>query len=423
MTKDLLIGIDVGTTGTKAIVADGSGLLLAEAGEEYATRFPRPNWAEQDPDDWWRATCTVLQRLMTHPDVSAERIAAVSISCQAPSLVAVDRQGRPLHHALIWMDRRSEAECDWLRTKVDETRITGINGGRIDPYYLAPKLLWLRRHHPEIYVQTHALLQANGYIVHKLSDAFTFDTSNGPLTLFFDSARLTWSDELVGAMELDPEKLPPIVGCLDIVGEVTPGAAAATGLAAGTPVLGGMSDGTAAGIEAGLVEPGDAVEMTGQSTVLLICSDQPYLGRDLIPLGHPEPGRFLVAGALVAGGGAVRWFRDQLGEPERNRAAEQGVDPYDLLMASVETSPPGANRLIFLPYMYGERSPIWDSDARGVFFGLSLATEKADLIRAIMEGATYGLRHNVETAAAGGFAMNRLACVGGGAAQQPVESD
>jgi xylulokinase len=176
-----------------------------------------------------------------------------------------------------------------------------------------------------------------------------------------------------------------------------------------------MTDGTAASLEAGLVAVGDAVEMTGQSTVLLICSDRPYLGDELIPLGHAIPGRHLVVGALVASGGALRWFRDQLGEPERMEAARQGVDPFVLLSEAATSSPPGANRLIFLPYLYGERSPIWDSDARGVFFGLTLATEKRDLIRAILEGAAYGLRHNVEAAARAGFPLATLACVGGGA--------
>jgi xylulokinase len=176
-----------------------------------------------------------------------------------------------------------------------------------------------------------------------------------------------------------------------------------------------MTDGTAASLEAGLVRVGDAVEMTGQSTVLLICSDQPYLGDELIPLGHAVPGRHLVVGALVASGGALRWFRDQLGQPEQAAAAQRNIDPFVVLAEAAASSPPGANRLLFLPYLYGERSPIWDSDARGVFLGLTLATEKRDLIRAILEGAAYGLRHNVEAAGRAGFPLATLACVGGGA--------
>jgi xylulokinase len=176
-----------------------------------------------------------------------------------------------------------------------------------------------------------------------------------------------------------------------------------------------MCDGTAAAVEAGLLRRGDAVEMTGQSTVLLICSDAPYLGDALIPLVHGIPGQYLVVGALVASGGSLRWFRDQLGEAERLAGPLLGVDPFDLLSQEAARRPAGANGLIFLPYMYGERSPIWDSAARGVFFGLSLATKKADLVRAIMEGAAFGLRHNAETAAAGGFPLAGLTCVGGGA--------
>ncbi len=415
MSKDLLIGIDIGTTSTKAVLFDSQGIPLAEASQEYPTTYPQANWATQDPEDWWRATCAVLPRLFAASGRNPGDVAGLGISCQAPTMTAVDRNGDPLYPAMIWMDRRSEAQCTWLREQVGEEAISQINGGRIDPYYLAPKLLWFKEHEAALYRQTHQIVQANGYIVHKLTGAFCMDSSHGPITSLFDSRQEQWSEQLLTRAGIDPDKLPPVRPCATVVGTVTASAAAATGLAAGTPVIAGMTDGTAAGIEAGLVNVGDGVEMTGQSTVLLICSDRPYAGRDLIPLGHAIPGRFLVIGALVASGGALRWFRDQLGEIERQEAARLGVDPFELLSKAAASSPPGANRLVFLPYMYGERSPIWDSDARGVFFGLSLATQKADLVRAIMEGAAYGLRHNVEVAAQAGFVANSLGCVGGGA--------
>ncbi|MCX6047979.1 MAG: FGGY-family carbohydrate kinase [Chloroflexi bacterium] len=415
MSKHLLIGIDIGTTSTKAVVFDRQGNILTQASQEYPTSYPQPNWAEQDPDDWWRATCFVLQRIFAENVLNAHDVAGIGISCQAPSMVAVDQQGRPLHPALIWMDRRSEAQCHWLHEQVGEANISRINGGRIDPFYLAPKLLWYKANAPELYRQTHQILQANGYVVHRLCDQFSMDLSHPPLTLFFDSVHGAWSAPLIERMRLDVAKLPPLFPCASVVGEVTAVAAAATGLAVGTPVVAGLVDGAAAGLEAGLVEIGDAAEMTGQSTVLMICSDQPYLGKALIPLGHAIPGRHLVIGALVASGGALRWFRDQLGEPERLEAARLGLNAFDLLGQIAAQSPPGANRLIFLPYMYGERSPIWDSDARGVFFGLSLATQKADLVRAIMEGAAFGLRHNIDVASEAGFVAASLACVGGGA--------
>ncbi len=415
MSGSLLVGVDIGTTSAKTVLVDVEGTVLAQASQEYPTAYPHPNWAEQDPDDWWRASCSTLQALFADGRFEPRAVAGVGISCQAPSLVAVDRTGRPLAPALIWMDRRAEPECAWLRDMVGQATISRINGGRIDPYYLAPKLLWFKVNRPDLYRGAYQVLQANGYIVHQLCGAFTMDLSHGPLSLCFDAVQGDWSATLLDAMGIDRNKLPLIRPCSTVVGQVSRAAAAACGLAPGTPVVAGMNDGTAASLEAGLVRVGDAVEMTGQSTVLLICSDRPYLGDELIPLGHAAPGRYLLVGALVASGGALRWFRDQLGESERAEAARRGVDPFDLLTTEAAASPPGANRLIFLPYLFGERSPIWDSDARGVFCGLTLATQKRDLVRAILEGAAYGLRHNVETAARAGFPLAALACVGGGA--------
>jgi xylulokinase len=357
----------------------------------------------------------VLRQLFTQHRIAANTVAGVGVSCQAPCLVPVDRRGRPVAAAQLWLDRRAEPQCTWLREQVGEEYITRINGGRIDPYYLAPKLLWFKANEPERYAQTHQVLQANGYVIRQLCGLYGMDRSHGPITLCYNSKHQRWSDRLIDRMGLDSAKLPPLADCSTVVGGVTTAAAAATGLAVDTPVIAGMTDGTAAAVEAGLVQVGDAVEMTGQSTVLLVCSDQPYLGSELIPLGHAVPGRHLVVGALVASGGALRWFRDQLGEVEQQQAAQSGGDAFDLLSQLAAQSPPGANRLLFLPYLYGERSPIWDSHARGVFFGLSLATTKADLVRAILEGAAFGLRHNVEAATAGGFPLANLACVGGGA--------
>lgn len=411
----LLLGIDVGTTGAKAILATARGELLAQAGREYPTLYPQPNWAEQDPEVWWRAVCEVLQELLARTEIDPASVAAISVSSQAPSPVLIDGAGRPLHNALLWMDRRSQAECDWMAERLGGEQVAAINGGRIDPYYLAPKLLWLRNHRPDLYSAARCFVVTNGYINLRLTGAATLDRSHGPLTMLFDSEAGEWSPIIVEGLELDASKLPPVYSCDAVVGTVTTAAAAATGLRAGTPVLAGMVDATAAALEAGVVQPGDAMEMTGQSTVVVICSSQPYRGSELIPLGHAVAGRFFVVGATVASGGGLRWFRDHLGETERNQAALGGADAFTRLSAEAEKSPPGSNRLLFLPYLYGERSPIWDSNARGVYMGLSLATTKADMVRALLEGAAFALRHNVERAEAAGFVAPRLACVGGGA--------
>jgi xylulokinase len=415
MSQKFLIGIDVGTTSLKTILVNSEGKIINQASQEYPTSYPYPDWAQQNPEDWWKAACMTLKKVIINSHIDPHDVACVGVSSQAPTMLALNKQGRLLYPAIIWMDRRSKIQCEWLWNHIGEDRICGTNGGRIDPYYLAPKLLWFKENEPDLYRQTHIVLQANGYVVYKLCGSYCMDISHGPLTLFFDSRHLSWSDQLVDSMELDWAKLPKIVQCTCIVGEVNLEASNATGLVPNTPVVAGAVDGTAAGLEAGLVNSGDAVEMTGQSTVLLICSNQPYLGKELIPLVHAVSGKYLVVGASVASGGALRWFRDQLSDTECRAAEILSLDPFDLLSLEASNSPPGANRLLFLPYMFGERSPIWDPDARGVFLGLSLATKKADLVRAIMEGAAFGLRHNVEIALKAGFPISGLSCVGGGA--------
>jgi xylulokinase len=410
----LLVGIDIGTTSVKTVLFDADGAMLSQASQEYSTQYPRPGWAEQDPEDWWRCTCQTLKQALAAANADAQAVACLGVSCQAPTMLALDASGRPLHPALIWMDRRSEAQCDWLRRHVEESCIQGLNGGSVDPYYLAPKMLWLRDQHPELYQASQVFLQANGYVAWKLTGVFSMDVSHGPLTLFFDSQAEDYAPPLLEQMGLDQAKLPPVMPCAEVIGQVTAAAADECGLLPGTPVVAGAVDGTAAALEAGLLHAGQAVEMTGQSTVLLVCSDHPYQGRGLIPLAHGVPGKYLVVGAMVATGGSLRWFRDQLGGDERRAAEMLGIDPFELLSLEAGKSSAGAHGLVFLPYMYGERSPIWDSQARGVFCGLSLSSKKADMVRAIMEGAAYGLRHNVEAAAADGFPVDQLVCVGGG---------
>ena len=410
-----LLGIDVGTTGLKVVVAHADGRVLAQASQEYPTSYAQPNWAEQDPEQWWRACCAVVPQVLVESGITGRDIAGIGVSGQGVGAVPVDGNGAALRPAIIWLDRRSDAQCRALRERVSEEEVTRVNGARIDSFYLAPKWLWVKEHEPEVYRRTASVLQSNGYISMRLTGSRRMDLSNGPMMLFFDSAKLAYSEDLAGRMGIDLEKLPPLAQCHEVVGEVTREAAQATGLAAGTPVVAGSVDGTAAAVEGGLLEDGDAVEMTGQSTVLLVCSSRPYLDRDLISLVHGVPGKYLAVGGSTAAGGSLRWWRDALADVERERGRQLGCDPFQLLDELAAGSPAGANRLVFLPYLFGERSPIWDTDARGVFFGLSLSTTKADMVRAILEGAAYGLRHNMEAAANAGFTVAGLGCVGGGA--------
>ena len=364
MARRLLIGIDVGTTGLKVVIADADGALLAQRGEEYATSYPQPNWAEQDPEQWWRACCSVVPQALEAAGATGDEVAGIGVSGQGIGVVPVDAGGRPLRPAMIWLDRRSDAQCDWLRETVGEEEITRVNGARIDSFYLAPKWLWVKQHAPEVYRDTAAVLQSNGYLVQRLTGAQTLAVSDGPMTLFFDTARLRYHEGLAGRMGIDLEKMPRIAGCSEVVGAVNARSGSGNGAAGGNAGRRGAVDGTAAAVEGGLLEDGDATEMTGQSTVILVCSSKPYLGRELISLVHGVPGRYLAVGGSTAAGGSLRWWRDQLADAERARAANEGRDPFQALDELAAESPAGANRLVFLPYLFGERSPIWDTDAR-----------------------------------------------------------
>jgi xylulokinase len=412
--SDVLLGIDIGTTNAKAALFATSGTLLGEEQQEYDTAYPQPGWAEQAAGNWWEATVAIVRRLLDTTRVEPKDVAAIAVSSQAPTVLPVDTQGKALRPALIWMDRRSEAQCTRLRQTVDIERILALNGNRIDPYFGVPKIAWLLENEPDVVRRTHFFLQANGYVNFKLTAQFTIDRSHASLFQCFDMALGDWSDELCSMMGVPREKLPPVVSCTDVIGKVGAEAAQATGLLEGTPVVAGMVDGVAAALEAGVVTPGEAVEMTGTSTVLLVCVDEPPHQPDLIALAHAIPGFYLLVGAMVSTGAALRWFRDELGAAEVQTAESTSRDVFEIISEEAGQAAPGAGGLLFLPYMMGERSPIWNSDARGVVFGLSLATSRAQIIRALMEGAAFGLRHNVDVAEKTGVQIEILQSVGGG---------
>jgi xylulokinase len=399
---DAVLGVDVGTTAVKAAVVSADGEVLGSASVEHPTSYPRPGWVEQDPEDWWRAACGAIRTALE--EAARRDVAAVCVSAQAPTLLPADGRGRPLRAALIWMDRRAEAECSALRETLGEELVQRITGNRIDPYFVAPKLLWFRANEPELFARTRVYLQATGYLVHRLTAELTLDREHASLLSLRDLGGETWSEPLCEAVGVTPDLFPRLVDGDEIAGRVTAAAAEATGLPEGTPVTGGTVDGAAAALEAGVLDEGEAAEMTGTSTVLILPSKRPRSEPAFVAMRHAARGRWLLLGAMVASGGSLRWLRDVLGEVS-----------FDALTATAEPVPPGAGGVVFLPYMMGERSPIWDSDARGVFLGLTLASDRGVLVRAVLEGAAFALRHNVEVAAAAGVGVGELRSVGGGA--------
>ncbi|MFN8376345.1 MAG: FGGY-family carbohydrate kinase [Anaerolineae bacterium] len=411
----LLLGIDVGTTAVKAALFSVDGQQQGAGSAEYPTHYVRPGWVEQNPEDWWQATCGAIRQALTQTPRGAQRVAGVAVSSQAPTMLPLDRDGKPLRPALIWMDRRAEAEAQHIAETLGAANVHRISGNRPDAFYVAAKLLWFARHEPQLLRQTHQFMQINGYIAFRLGNAYSLDPVHAALLQLREYATGQWSPALCDLCGVTPQQFPPVMAGHQVMGDVTREAADATGLRAGTPVMVGSVDGSAAALEAGVVETGSAVEMTGTSTVVLMPNASGLTEPSLIAMPHAIPNLHLLLGATVASGASLRWFRDQFAQVENQLAQASGRDAFDLLTEQAAQSPAGSDGVLFLPYMMGERSPLWHTHARGVFFGLSLSTTRGAMIRAILEGAAFALRHNIEVAGKAGAQVSELRSVGGGA--------
>jgi xylulokinase len=411
----LLLGIDVGTTGVKAALFTPNGALQAVHTVEYPTHHLRPNWVEQQPDDWWNATCAAVRQTLADVPGASDRVIGLAVSSQAPTLIALDAGGRPLRPALIWMDRRAEAEAHELSASLGADTVYGISGNRPDAYYVAAKLRWFARHEPDLLRQTRHLVQIPGYINFSLTGTFSLDSAHAALLQLRNYREEAWSSALCEAVGVEPGLFPPVCPGHQIQGEVTQAAAEATGLRPGTPVMVGTVDGAAAAVEAGVAEAGIAAEMTGTSTVLIMPNVEGITEPAFITMPHALPGMHLLLGAMVSSGASLNWFRDQFGQWERFEREQGKGEIFDLLTQQAAEAPPGSDGLVFLPYMMGERAPIWHTQARGALFGLLLSTPRGAVIRAILEGTAYALRHNVEVARQAGVRVREMRSVGGGA--------
>jgi xylulokinase len=410
----MLLGIDVGTTGTKAALVTPEGRLLAVGRSEYPLHHVGPAWVEQNPEDWWKAVCLATRQALALVPDAADKVLGLAVSSQGPTLLPVSRTGAPLRPAMIWMDRRAEAEAKSLDATLGEGTVARITGNRSDALYIAPKLLWLRTHEPQLLRQTFKFVQANGYINYCLTGEFSLDAANASLLQLLDTATGKWHEPICNLCGVDPAQFSEPKDGQELCGVLTRTAAEALGIKPRTPVMVGTIDSAAAALEVGAVEPGVTAEMTGTSTVLIMPNREGLTEPALISIRHAIPGLHLLLGATAASGASLRWFRDELGQAEIRLAAEHDADPFDLLTQQAEQVSVGSRGVIFLPYMAGERSPLWHTQAKGVFFGLSLATPKAALIRAVLEGTAFALYHNVEVARKIGIKFREIRSVGGG---------
>ncbi len=401
--KKQLLGIDIGTSACKVAVFDEDGALLAQANQPYRVYYPHPGWAEQNPEEWWEAVCRGIREVLACDGVRADLIKGIGVDGQSWSAIPVNREQNVLYNTPIWMDTRARDICNQVKEELGEDTIFQIAGNDFLPSYTTPKLLWFRKERPEVYSDTYKFLQSNSYIVMKLTGEMSQDYSQCYGIHFFNLFSMDYDTELAEKMGLSLDLLPRLYQCDEIVGGVNAEAAIATGLKEGTPVVAGGLDAACGALGAGVYRAGQTQEQGGQAGGMSICIDRAISHRKLILGAHVVPGLWLLQGGTVGGGGALKWFRQELG----------GGQSFDELTAEAEKIPAGAEGVIFLPYMAGERSPIWNPDAKGVFYGLSFEKTRGHMIRAVLEGVAYSLEHNLRTAEEVGVTAEVLNAMGG----------
>ncbi|HHX64757.1 MAG TPA: xylulokinase [Chloroflexi bacterium] len=407
---ELILAHDLGTTGNKASLFDIEGHLLAAAFSGYETAYPQPGWAEQDPADWWRAVCESTRRLLAESGRKADDIAVVSFSGQMMGCLPVDESGAPLRSAIIWADQRAEEEAAFIAERAGRDEVYTITGHRVSSNYSAAKILWLRRHQPDLFSRTHRVLQAKDYAVFCLTGAYATDYSDASGTNLFDLRRRVWSGAIIEALGLDPALLPEALPSHTVVGTVTSDAAVETGLAEGTPVVIGGGDGACATTGSGVVNPADAYNYIGSSSWISFVSEEPLYdpAQRTFTFAHLDPDYVFPTGTMQCAGGSYDWLERVL----RGDGDERLYARLDEMAAGVE---PGAQGLLFLPYLIGERSPHWNPRARGAFVGLSMVHGRAEMARATLEGVAFNLRIILDAFREQGAPIAALRLIGGGA--------
>ena len=410
-----LLGIDIGTSACKVAVFDQKGRLMASGTGDYRVYYPHPGWAEQDPQDWWNAVCRTLPGVLEEGHIHPRKIAGIGIAGQSWSAVALDHEGGGLCRTPIWMDTRASEICREVNAKIGADRIFDLCGNPLQPSYTTPKILWYQRESPELYGKIRWILQSNSYIAYRLTGHLSQDLSQGYGLHCFDMARGRWDADMAGDMGISTDILPDIYPCHAIVGKVTAQAAKECGLCQGIPVIAGGLDAACGALGTGVLHPGQTQEQGGQAGGMSICMDQPRGDERLILGYHVVPDRWLLQGGTTGGGGVMRWLEKEFGAYERVLAVEQGRKSLDLLNEEANAVAAGSEGLIFLPYMAGERSPIWDPKAKGVFYGLDFSKTRGHLIRAAMEGVAFSLKHNLDVAESLGVKVDVLRAMGGSA--------
>ena len=395
---DYLMGIDVGTTGVKIVIIDIEGNLKATNTIEYPLITPKPGWAEQNPVDWYNATIKCIKEILKKSKVRGEEIKGIGLTGQMHGSVFLDEKFNVIYPAILWCDQRTADECNDINEIVGKEKIFEITCNPVLTGFQAPKIIWLRKNHPEIYKKVRKILLPKDYIRFCLTGEFATDVSDASGTSLFDVRNRKWSKEILEKLQIPLEFLPEVYEGTEVTGYIKKDIAKLTGLNEKTPVVAGGGDQAAGGVGNGIVEEGNVSVTIGTSGVVFAHSEKVIvdpLGR-LHTFCHAVPGKWHLMGVMLSAGGSFRWLRDNLCEEEKKEAKKKKIDPYEIMTEKAKNVPIGSEGLIFLPYLTGERCPYPDPYARGVFFGLSLKHTKEHIIRSVLEGITFGLRDSVE---------------------------
>lgn len=413
----LTLGIDLGTSGVKTILVDGSGTVQASSVHEYPLHRPEVGWAEQDPADWWQATERGIAEVLSRPDIEATDVQAVGLTGQMHGSVFLDGAGEVLRPAILWNDQRTSEQCEEILDAVGEQRLIELASNPPFEGFTAPKILWVMEHEPDSFERTERILLPKDFIRYKLTEEFATDVSDASGTLLLDVGEREWSEEILQKLEIPRELLPEVYESPEVTGEVSERAGERTGLPAGTPVVAGAGDNAAGAVGAGVTSDGDTWGSIGTSGVVFVATDEERTDPEgrVHTFCHAVPGTWHVMGVMLSAGGAFSWFSETFGTLEEQVADLTGRDSFELLAEAATDVEPGAEGLLFLPYLDGERTPHRDADARGVFFGLSTRHDKSHVVRAVLEGVTYGLRDSLRIVRELGVDVEQLRAAGGGA--------
>ncbi len=416
MAMRYLIGLDVGTYSSKGVLVRETGQIEACRTVEHSLEMPRPGWAEHDAEStWWNDFLSITRSLLESSGVSAQQVAGIGFSAISPAVLPIDQEGRPLRKAILYgIDTRATEEIIELQNIIDgnpELRRTGV---RLSSQSASPKVLWIRRHEPEVWERTHRVVNGSGFLLYRLTGEATMDVYDAAsFAPFVDFERCCWTDEAATHVA-PPEMLPRLTWTCEIAGRITGEGARRGGLAEGTPIITGTADAAAEAISAGVANIGDMMVMYGSSIFFILRTSCLYSSPSFWSAPFLEKGTYVLTGGMSTSGSLTKWFRDQFAPLEVQAEKAGGKNAYSALADLAATSRIGANDLVMLPYFAGERTPILDPNAKGLLFGLGLNHTRADVYRAVLESVGYGIRHNIDRMKEEGAEPRRILAAGGG---------